>query len=111
MAYADKEGKLLDAVVLSANRESDALDVRGSTGVGLALVWASAAAATAVVKLQESMDGTTWFDVASQTQTLTVGAGIKKFSVTTEMPYLKAVCTKNTETTAVVTVRYYARGR
>lgn len=112
MAYADLEGRLLDAYTLSANKDTDALDVRHADRGAIVLVWSAAAATDAVVKLQESMDKTTWFDISGATQTLSAASGSKKFSLASvELPYVRAVLTKNTETAAVVTLKHFFKGR
>lgn len=108
MAYSDKEGVDLVEYVLSADRTLT-LDSRNTVAGSVEIVWTNAAATDAVVKLQEGIAGAT--DISGKTATIGAAEGtalIKLDSIVT--PVIKVVLTKNTETTAKVTVRHYFKG-
>ncbi len=113
MAYSTKEGTYISGgLVASMAVNQAALEVRNCFSGSLILVWASAAAMDAVVKLQESIDQITWIDISGQTQTLSAPTGSKKFAIAdVNLPYLRAVVTKNTESTATIDLKYYFKGK
>lgn len=113
MGYANLEGTYWSDVSLAANLNGDAIDVRCCGSGALALVWTGASATDAVVKLQESMDQATWFDIATQTKTVGAAAGTNLFKLTKDVmkcPYIRAVLTKNTETTGTATIKFLFKG-
>lgn len=118
MSYSDKEGLLrigganFSAIVLSADRTSDAQEVRGCSNGCVFVSWIDAAATDAVVKLQAGMtDAGPWDDISGATKTIGAATGAGRIALTAVgFPYVRAVCTKNSETLAKVTLRYYFTG-
>ncbi len=112
MSYSDKEPIVLNGYVVSADKNSDAVEVRNTKSGAFWLSWTGAGATDAVVKLQEcgTVDGT-FIDIAGATATISAATGSKKIGgLNAELPYVRAVVTKNTETTAVLTVRCFYKG-
>jgi len=100
------------AVSLAANKTGDSVELRHVSSGTVEVVWADATATDAVVKLQESVNGA-WFDIASQTVTISAATGTKLFKLTRDIllsPMIRAVLTKNTETTGTVTISYFFKG-
>ncbi len=113
MGYSNKEEVYWSAVSLAANKDGDAIEARNVSSGAVAIVWAGASATDAVVKLQESVDGTTWFDISSMTKTVGAASGSGLLKLTRDIllsPYIRAVLTKNSESTGTVTVRYFLKG-
>ncbi len=111
--YSNIEGTYWDAIPLSANLNGDALEVRNCGSGAMVLVWSGAAAADAVIKLQESMDQTTWVDINTQTKTIAAASGNNVYKLTMDvlkLPYIRAVLTKNSETTGTATIKYLFKG-
>lgn len=115
---APKEGMLkiadaaFSAIVVSANRTSDPLELRSVSSGSVFTSWTGASAADAVVKLQSAptTDGP-WEDIASATKTIGAASGDGRITLTdVPFPYIRAVATKNSETTAALTLRYYFKG-
>jgi hypothetical protein len=98
---------------MAANKDGDAIDVRGALAGIVHLAWTGASATDATVKVQESGDGTNWKDVASASATVGAASGSAIIKLTSDVllsPWLRAVFTKNTETTGTVTVGYFFKG-
>jgi hypothetical protein len=111
--YSNIEATHLDAISLAANLNGDAVEVRNCNSGAMVLVWSGASATDAVVKLQESMDQTTWVDIATQTKTLNAASGSNVFKLTMDvlkLPYIRAVLAKNSETTGTATIKYLFKG-
>lgn len=110
-AYSNVEGVLILAASLGASSTTEALEVRSQSNGAAVLTWTGASAADANFKLQESFDKVTWFDVASGSQTINAASGAKKFPfAVVDLPWLRAVYTKNSETTGTYTLHYYFKG-
>jgi hypothetical protein len=113
MGYSNKEETYWSAVSLAANLNGDVIETRNVQTGCLQLVWAGASAADAVIKLQESVDGATWFDIATMTQTINAASGSKLFKLTLDIllaANIRAVLTKNSETTGTATLKFNLRG-
>lgn len=115
MGYANKEGTIWNARSLAANRDSsdDAIEIRNQSLGVMTLVWSGASATDAVIKLQRSLDKTTWFDVTSQTKTIGAASGTHEYELSAAnlaSGWLKPVLTKNTETTGTATLKYIFKG-
>lgn len=113
MAYSNKEGIHWTAQSLAEDANGEAIDVRNVACGSLVLVWADAAATDAVVKLQESMDGTTWKDITSQTVTIAAATGTHVFKLTRDVllcPLIRPVIVDNTESAGTASLKYFFKG-
>lgn len=113
MGYANIEATYWTDQSLADDYDGDAIEVRNCGSGALVLVWADAAATDAVVKLQESMDRTTWIDIASQTKTIGAASGNHVFKLTEDVlkcPYIRAVIVDNTESAGTATIKYLFKG-
>lgn len=113
MGYANIEATYWAAQSLAEDYDGEAIDVRNCRSGVLALVWKDAAAADAVVKLQESLDRTTWFDIASATKTINAATGSHLYKLTEDVlksPYIRAVIVDNTESAGTATIKYLFKG-
>lgn len=113
MGYSDKEGTHWSSQSLAEDFNGAAIEVRNVACGALVLVWADAAATDAVVKLQESMDQTTWKDIASQTVTIGAATGTHVFKLTRDVllcPYIRPVIVDNSETAGTATLKYLFKG-
>lgn len=111
--YSNIEGSYWDAIALGTSLTGDAIEVRNCGSGALVLVWTGASQTDAVIKLQESMDQTTWIDISSQTKTIGAASGNNVFKLTMDvlkLPYVRAVLTKNSETTGTATIKYLFKG-
>lgn len=113
MGYSNKEDAYWTAISLAVAKNGDSLETRNQSSGVLALTWTGATATDAVAKLQESVDGTTWFDVATMSQTINAAAGSKLFKLTRDIllsPYLRVVLTPNSESTGTTTIKFSLKG-
>lgn len=115
MGYSNKEATLWTAQSLAEDRSSndDAIDVRNVACGAMVLVWASAAATDAVVKLQESMDKETWKDITSQTVTIAAATGTHVFKLTRDVllcPWIRPVIVDNAESAGTASLKYLFKG-
>lgn len=115
MGYSNKEGTLWSAQSLADDRDStdDVIDVRNVSCGALVLVWSGATATDAVVKFQESMDGTSWVDISTITKTIGAAAGSHVFKLTRDIllcPLIKVVIVDNTESTGTASLKYFFKG-
>ncbi len=113
MGYSNKEDTYWDAVSLAANLNGDAIETRNVCRGEVQLVWTGASATDAVVKLQESVDGTTWFDISTMSKTISAASGSNLFKLTFDIllsAYVRAVLTKNSETAGTATIKYLFKG-
>lgn len=113
MGYANLEGTHWSSQSLAEDYEGSAIDVRNCASGALVLVWSGAAATDAVVKLQESMDQTTWVDIASQTKTIGAATGSHVFKLTRDVllcPYIRPVIVDNSESAGTASLKYLFKG-
>jgi len=113
MGYSNLEGVLANAMSIAEDAFSDRFDARYCKAGVFAVVWTGASATDAVVKLQESVDGITWFDVASMTVTIAAAAGSALWKLTDLVllsPLYRVAVVDNTESTGTVTVKYFLKG-
>ncbi len=112
MSYSTKENDwILGASLATAVTASTSLDVRDTASGSVQLTWTGATANDGSFKLQESLNGTSWADVTSGSQTTSGGAGTKVFHLdVVNVPFYRYVYSKGTETTGTYGVRYYFRG-
>lgn len=105
-------GADFSAIVLSANRTSDPLEVRSISSGRVFVSWVDAAATDAVVKLQAGpTDVGPWEDIASATKTIGAATGDSHIPLSdVTAPYIRVVATKNSETAAKLSLRYYFKG-
>jgi hypothetical protein len=112
VAYSAKEG--VSAITsLATDQNGDAIEVRNQGCGSFQIVWASAGATDAVVKIQESHDKTNWKDVSSKSVTIGAATGhdfIKFTAAELLSPYLRIVVVDNTENAATCTIRYFFKG-
>jgi hypothetical protein len=113
LGYSNKEDTYWSAVSLAANYDGDAIETRNIDLGLMTLVWEGATATDAVIKLQRSLDKTTWFDIASQTKTIGAASGSFEYELTPanlSSGWIRALLTKNTETTGTATLKYLLKG-
>ena len=113
MGYSDREELYWSSKSLAEDYNGDAIDVRTCGSGAMVLTWADAAATDAVVKLQESMDQTTWVDIASQTKTIGAATGSHVFKLTSDVllcPYIRAVIVDNSESAGTASLKYLFKG-
>ena len=113
MSYSNKEETYWSAVSLAANKDGDSIESRNCACGEIQGVWSGATATDAIYKLQESVDGTTWFDVSSMSKTVGAASGTSLWKLTMDIllsPYLRVVLAKNSESTGTVTIKFYLRG-
>lgn len=113
MAYSNKEGVHWTAQSLAEDTNGEAIDVRNVSSGSLVLVWADAAATDAVVKLQESNDGTNWKDITSQTVTIAAAAGSHVFKLTSDVllcALIRPVVVDNAESAGTASLKYFFKG-
>jgi hypothetical protein len=114
MGYANIENqKYWDAISLAANLNGDEIEVRNVSSGLLSLTWTGAAASDAVVKLQQSVDKTTWHDITGMTKTIGAASGSYAFEMKRDLLlgcYVRAVLTKNSETTGTATIKAFFKG-
>lgn len=113
MGYANVEKSYWASQSLAADLEGESIDVRSIRAGVFSLEWSDAAATDAVVKLQESADGTNWHDIASQTKTIDDADGVHLFKLTADVllsPWVRAVIDHGAETDAVATMKYFLKG-
>jgi hypothetical protein len=103
-------GKLIDAAPMNTLKLSDALFTGDVNRGNVHIVWTGASHTDAVLKIQESVDGTNWEDIASMTHTLSTAAGAKLLRLgDLDSPYLRANYAKGSNTTGTVTCFYYVK--
>lgn len=113
MGYANLEATYWSSQSLAEDANGDAIDVRNCGSGAMVLTWTGAAATDAVVKLQESMDQSTWIDIASQTKTIGAASGNHVFKLTADVlkcPYIRAVVVDNTESAGTAVIKYLFKG-
>jgi hypothetical protein len=113
VGYSSLEGIHWAAQSLAEDVNGEAIDVRNCSSGSMFLVWASAAATDAVVKLQESNDGTNWKDIASQTVTIAAPTGTHVFKLTRDVllcAYVRPVIIDNTESAGSASLKYLFKG-
>jgi hypothetical protein len=113
VGYANQEATYWSSKSLAEDYSGDAIDVHNCKSGTMSLTWADAAATDAVVKLQESLDKTTWIDIASQTKTIGAAAGSHIYKLTSDVllsPYIRAVIVDNTESAGTATIKYFFKG-
>ncbi len=113
MGYSSKEETYWSGVSLAANYDGQSIETRNVACGEVALVWSGAAATDATVKLQESIDGSTWFDISTMSKTIAAASGSGLFKLTRDIlmsSYIRAVLTKNSETTGTVTIKFLLKG-
>lgn len=113
MGYSNLEGTLWSAQSIAEDANGSAIEVRNVACGSLVLVWADAAATDAVVKLQESNDGTTWVDIANQTKTIGAATGSHVFKLTRDIllcAYIRPVIVDNSESAATASLKYFFKG-
>lgn len=109
MGYSNQSPPI-ESFTLSADRLSDKIDVQNCAKGSIAMTWSGALATDAVVKVQESNDGSTWFDISGATVTLAAATGSKKFAIDPDMLFIRINGTKNTESAAVCVFKTFFRG-
>ncbi len=111
MSFSTAEVLYLDAVTVSADANKAMFDTRNKRSGSVGVKWTGASATDATFKLQESWDNITWSDVSSGSATLSAAAGQTKISLADiNVPMMRGVITHGSETTALLTVRYYLKG-
>lgn len=114
MAYSNQEVIDYNAVDL-AGKDGIRLviDARNLSSGAFWVKWTGASAANATVKVQQNADkddANGWIDVGSAV-TVNAASGVGKVAVSNvDLPYLAILVTKNSETTALLTVRHYLKG-
>jgi hypothetical protein len=111
MANANKEApKYFDAKSLAEDFEGAAVDVRTVDSGCFFIAWTGATATDAVVKAQESCDGSNWKDITSASITIATAAGFGIYKLTADVlkcQYFRLVIVDNTESTGTVTGGYF----
>lgn len=114
MGYANQEIQTYgNAVPLAATTNLAAIESRNNDTLYLGIVWTGATNNSAVVKLQESGDGTNWKDLAGKTATLSAASGIANIKMQNQelvAPVIRAVVTPNGETTGTATISFFLKG-
>jgi len=116
MGYSNKENATYWAARSLAEDYSsvdDWIDVREVSIGSFYLVWASAAATDAVVKLQETHDkaDATGIDVSGKTVTIGAATGLAVIPLTSiTSPYVRLAIVDNAESAGTVNVRYFFKG-
>ena len=112
-AYSNKEGVYWDTQSLAEDVDGSAIEVRNNSAGAFWLVWSGAAATDAVVKAQESGDGTNWLDISGKSVTIAAATGkgvIKLTAAELLLPYLRLSIVDNTESAGSITVRHFFKG-
>jgi hypothetical protein len=119
LSFAPKEGVFdfggvkIVAKLLNASFNSDALETRNLDSGSVWVDWSAASAADATAKIQEAptADGP-WQDRTGASITIdAAGPASKKIAVSNvDSPWMRVAVTKNSETTALVTLRHYLKG-
>ena len=115
MAHANKEApKYLNAVGLDADSNGVTVDVREQDSGCFFVSWSGASETDAVVKAQESGDGTNWKDISSASITIGAATGSDIYKLTADVlqaPYFRLVIVANSETSGTVTGGYFFKGK
>lgn len=113
MAYSNKAGALLTGTSLGANLTGDTFEVSNQSCGAISVAWSGASAVTAVLKVQESVDGINFKDMSGKTVTIGAASGADLIKLNQDemlSPFIRVVLTKNTETTGTFTARYFFKG-
>ena len=117
MAYSNIEKKpYLVLASLAANAFGDAIEVRNIKRGSLFVTWTGASATDATVKAQRNHDPSNpdgWQDISGASVTIGAAAGSKEIPLIADTllsPYVRAVYTKNAETTGIANVAYFFKG-
>lgn len=113
MGYANKEDTYWTDQSLAEDANGSRLEVRNNSCGMFSLVWASAAATDAVVKLQDSVDGENFFDVSGKSVTIGAATGSGAIRLTAAelvAPWLRLVVVDNSESAGTITVKYFFKG-
>lgn len=107
MGFSPIQGKMHDAVAMTANNNSDAVEALYVDAGSIQVVWATADAVDATVTMQSSHDGTNWDDIPSGAVTLDAASGSKSINLTNvNYPWIRAAFAFGSNTTGTVTTRY-----
>lgn len=100
------ESVVFNGVAMSANKNSDAIDVRDVNDGSIGILWSGASAVDGVVKMQYSLDGTNWDDISGVSHTLGAAAGYKILNMTSlAVPYVRVNYNKGTNAAGTLTIR------
>ena len=113
MAYSNLEERGgISGLSMAADANGTPLDARGVVRGSVQYVWSGASATNATIKLQQSNNGTNWHDISGSSVTVAAasGAGLVEMSgITTAL--IRAVFTRNAETTGTITAHFMLKGR
>lgn len=103
---------LLNAVVASSNQTSSDVNILNYRGYFITLVWASLTGTLdGTIKIQASVDGTNYHDIASSVVTLSSANGSEGLNVDNAFyKIFRVVYTKNNITNGTITVKYVVKG-
>lgn len=114
MAYQNKEQRnYLDAFSLAEDANGDWIEARNVSSGSFAIVWTGASATDAVVKVQQSHDKTTVFDISGASATIGAASGsslIELLATEISCPWIRLAVVDNTESTGTVTAHYFLKG-
>lgn len=113
MGYSNKENDYWKDQSLAVDADGDEIDVRYVTRGAIQISWSGASATDAVVKAQESVNGTGWEDISGKTVTIGAASGSDIWKFTADelaCPRIRLVVSNGTETTGIATVTYFFKG-
>lgn len=114
MGYANQENQqyaVAKSIATDANLA--AIETRPVETGYFGIVWTGAGGSSAVVKLQDSGDGTNWDDLSGKTKTISAPSGHGNIKLNQDellAPWIRAVITANGETTGTVNISYFLKG-
>lgn len=113
MGYSNIERTYWTDQSLADDLNGDKIEVRHNSCGAFSIVWADAAATDAVVKAQESVDGTNWDDISGKSVTIGAATGFELIKFTAAellCPWIRLVIVNNSESAATATVTYFFKG-
>lgn len=103
MASSPLKLTVIGAQAMSSAKVGDSVYAGDHDTAIAQIVWSSASHTDAVLKFQQSVDGTTWEDIASMTHTLNAASGGKILVIgAIYAPFIRANYAKGSNTTGTV---------